>query len=1322
MKKKLLSVMLTAALSATGFVIPASAESADDFISITYAPQNYVLRYGGQYSHTGRTELAVNRIGEKPDGSTAALRSDQDDYFSQYKIAAPDAIKSVKINIKNVPIGSREVTEKDSEGNEVVKTYNKTQFSIRYSTAKSELPADGVYYIKDDSTAVGGTAEDVNALLNTWTRKLFNDVNNNPYLIENIDAETFGITDEMTETGKKYDVSKDVTDVVLQSLKDGKTVDGTTNFEVMFGWPAEYGMWGKSKGFGANPSENWAKTTTLDVTYDTKKIADDINTAATADELKAKVMTYASMFGYSEDDFVEKVLNDKIGAYVGTTFTIDSFKALLKELAWVDNATFQLDISDKFNYSNWGKLGEEITTDSFVTYAGNFNFAENGSTVDTFTLNAVDVSSGEAVANGDVIDFYFNPETYSVNVNNLYNAGRGNAFSFDGFAGYAKRIYFAMTAEGSHYIDVAPVVSYTDGTKETKSFRVVNVGQRDWDTTTGYSGSMEIGKTALGCRTWAQTVKSAETNDNGYYTVAGASSSGGISFYAIDVNPEKKIANISFVNNAGNSMNVFAIGGTAMSNAELQAAVSDAEKITTITADNFSTVVTAKNYAKELIDRNVAIESDFAALNALYEQAEWYLQAKDSEQNMIDISDKLNMDMLAPVGSHVAEAWQDGFNSTKAECWTSTPTNFDNRIGTSTYANGVRSVDEYVYTLNDDGETYSFVKSGKTIDFVTPEDRLQAGVKDAIYLKGIAQGGESVTVAASGERMNKLYIMWDAPGVSQRPSVQVNYADGTSETIQVYVGGPDWTIASGSLLNKRTYPNLAGAVWLGYANHSAVKANESDEYYTVTQNGNKYGAINVFGIDLDPTKKVSSYVLIPDANYVTAVYAMTEVSMTNDEMKAVIKEASNLAYVSTEADAELVRKAAVYADELNARHAVKAEDNAWIAKLVEQAAAQEKIYADISTLADSDLMISTKDGENTRGENYSGRDDFLYADMPESVTLAKPGDSGYSDPETGETFKLINTANGNDSVKIEKEGTGAEFDMGSKMIKHVSFLADCIDYVNNQTGATVTAVVNYTDGTTEEVTSKITRGDTWYAGQYYANVLIKYAHYDEATNSYVLGALTDRPDLTGSYITAFGFDIPAVKTVKSIELKSAENYTYYVLAETVTPYTNDELVEKLGAFMDLGVVDIDGVTAENAAEVIKGVNVIEELYKRNYSEIDLDTLNEYILIREKAESFNTPADVLKFTPDIELGTNTVKATLKMVNTTASDKPYVLIIAAYDANNQLVGVSATEQKTLKSMTYSDTDSVEINIPANAASYKAMVWETIAGMVPIAVIGK
>lgn len=1356
MNKKLLSAILAGALAASTVVVPATVgaeESDSGTVTVTYSPSDYVMRFdawmAGQYEN-GATrydgELAVNC---QP---YTNIRTDMADMYSQYQISAPEAIEKVEINIPAMKLKGVNVKSTDESGTEIT-TFNPDAIvglGIWYRTGEEEIPADGRYYCEkgtqtndDGSTTtiavnpVGGeTVDEVNTLLAKWKRSLFFG-DNQKELIPDVKASAFGVdTSLMTTSSQKFDVTKDITDIVVEDIVAAKNENNVSYFNVLYNYSKTYGVWAQQKDTYTDGNVNWGKETTLTVTYSIDKILEDVNSAATADELKAKVKMYAGLFGTDAADFNEDVLTEKIPAYVGTTFTWDSFEAMLNSVLPVDITNYASYIGEK-NVSMWAIEGETVTNANFEGGAkAGLIFKNAKSMKDSYTFKPFKVTvddDGNVTypENGDEVTFKFDTATASANVNDHINVGANNTLTITDIARYAKRIYYiGYNATSNDYTRVVKV-TYKDGTVEEITTYTGNSPHGNYKTNANYVGDFDRSVSRIGNNTWG-----VPSNTDGVITSSNIS--GGETISGFDVDPTKIIEKIEFPN-TNTVLGMAAMSESVMSNAELRAYIAEVEKYEEATEENTDEIMIARAYADELKVRNVAVEADFATLNALVEEAQWYAAKTDSEDFMADLSKYYNFDAIASAGDTVANEWRDGLKSTYAGGWKSATNESTNDNGNingaaSTYSDGVRIVNELVYTENEDG-TYKFVNSGKTVKFSTPEAGFAGGVNDVLLLP---ENGEGVTIPGSGKRVEKLYFLWDACGSSQSPKVTVNYTDGTSETTGVYVGGLGWTYPNADNLAKKTYPNLAAALFFGWTNLD-TEANGDGTYTVVKNETGIYGGLNMFYLDVDSTKNIESYTITPqtdnsDSTYDTYLFALTEKSMSNEDMMAVIDEAEKLEYVSTEADSELVKAAAAYARELNERHAVKLEDNQLVLDLEEQAIAQDSAYLDLSAIADTDLIAKTGDTEK-----YASRDDSIYVDLDEYITAKAPASADYIDTEAGTVFKLFGGWNGkgNDAVKVtpeDEDGVGVTIDLNDEMYKHISFLVDCIDAdINSQTGGIIYADVTYTDGEAEEIEVTLRRGDSWYTSQQAASYGKSFGSWNATEGKYVnTGWVTGGnsvPEYAAAYpgrssegLSVFGFDITGKKTVQSVTLKPHAKAEYAIVAATATPYTNDELKAEYDTLINDGPVDADEVNAENAQMVIDGYNAMKELYERNYSGVGTKTIEVYAELYDVALKYNIALNTLKFTPSIVVENGTVTANLAMINTTENDKNYILIIAAYDANNQLVGVKSTDQATLASMTYSTTNSVSMTVPANASKYKALVWESKVSMDPITMIEK
>jgi len=983
-----------------------------------------------------------------------------------------------------------------------------------------------------------------------------------------------------------------------------------------------------------------------------------------------------------------------------------------------------------FNVSNWGIVGETVAEDTNFVSSNGFVFETAAKVKSSYTMKPFTVTTAEDGTvtypeNGDEITFHFDKATASANVNNAYETEKGGSAIISDVGRYAKRVYFIAESRGNHTNPLTITTTYKDGTTQIRSLTTENRGQGSWNKRADYAGDFGVTANRLGNISWRYAYKGADNTilhpSMSVNNVKDYSSSGGGLLYAFDVDSTKIIDKIEFsCVSSTTSMVLYAMLQTIMSNAEMNAVIDEAEKITEINAETSAQLNVARAYADELILRNAATESDFAVIDALIAEAQWYAQKTDGEQNMIDLSDKFNIDTIAPEGSQVAAAWDTSLLSANPTAWGKSwklPYNGD---VVSTYSDGIRSVNEHEYILNDDGTTYSFTQNGNVINFSMPQSTFDAGVNDTVKIPG---GSEAINVKASGNFVNKVYFIWTSTGSYSEPGITVNYEDGSSETIRFNMCAFNY-VNTAEKLKKRSYPNLVSGGFFAWNKYKAQK-NENDELYTVVVNGSGEAGVTVFGAEVDASKKVVSYDILPCESYVTYLYAMTEAPVTNAELQAVIDEARNIEIVKTEEEAALAKKAAAYARELDARHVVKLEDNADILGLANQAEAQDVKYVDLTSMVDTDIIVKV---DEERPASYNGRDDLLINADKNSiasgiVSLGKPSDSEYSSYAADTTFKLSGgyEGNGNDAVAIVKGGEDVTFSIDGDVVKKVAVLTDNLEGSADK-GTTVYVTVNYTDGTTDDITSKIFRTSSWYTGQYAARKDISFAHYDEATNKYADGKLTTAGEITGAYLTGFAFDVPSFKEVASVTLKASTLINYNVLAITAAPYTNGELEDKFNEFADTGITEASEVNASNAQIVADGCFAMTELYNRGYNAVTADDMEWLAGLYSEALKYLLEGEILSFTPAVAVSGNVVTASVNMTNTTQADEDYVLIVAAYGTDNKLLGFETTEQKKLNANTPTASDSISMNVPSGAVSYKAMVWKSLSGMTPVAVAAK
>ena len=97
----------------------------------------------------------------------------------------------------------------------------------------------------------------------------------------------------------------------------------------------------------------------------------------------------------------------------------------------------------------------------------------------------------------------------------------------------------------------------------------------------------------------------------------------------------------------------------------------------------------------------------------------------------------------------------------------------------------------------------------------------------------------------------------------------------------------------------------------------------------------------------------------------------------------------------------------------------------------------------------------------------------------------------------------------------------------------------------------------------------------------------------------------------------------------------------------------------------------------------------------------------------------TISNVLKYTPVITIDeNNNATANVEMMNTTANDDNYVLIIAAYGENNKLLSAVVSDDKVLSKNTISSKDSIGMQAIDGTVKYKAFVWKNLNTIEPMA----
>ncbi len=621
MNKKILSLAVAAAVSVSTVVFPIHAE-INDTITVTYYPKNYVIRYGGQYSHSARNEIAVNTAPYK-------LRNDQDDYFSQYEIAAPDAIQSVKINIPKLPLKLKTVKDEETGAESIQEAI--MGMSIYYNIQNTELPADGEYYLVTESdagtTAVGGDAEYVDNLLKAWNNRLFYNILSNPVLVDPIKPSTFGITNATT-TQSVYDVTYDITDTVKDGLIDTKN-NNISYLEVLYGASTTFGIWGKgnSSDYYANGHENWAENTTLEIEYDINLLLNDINSAATAEDLKTKIEQYSPMLGYSSEDFNPAVINERIENYAGTVFTWDTFVDMIEDMKIKNMSEYYLDIDKYLTSDSFAKIGDKADPDTWysstytVDWAGQAVYSNGYFNCEIRDYEYND-ETGEYSFNttGETVKFDVSAEKLNGGVlDNVVVTGTDEhkSVEINSVGQRSERAYFLMASNGAACYPII-TVNYTDGTKVTKNYSIsgyywaadsnIQKEQRYPDLAGYMFGS------------WNQLDAAKVNVDDTFLTVKDkdGNQTCGIPVYSMELDPFKKVKSYTFENaNAEDNYQyrIFAITEKTLTNDEISQYIENIDFDTAADQE----IINAAVFADELVARRVGIKSDYAAVYAAYD-------------------------------------------------------------------------------------------------------------------------------------------------------------------------------------------------------------------------------------------------------------------------------------------------------------------------------------------------------------------------------------------------------------------------------------------------------------------------------------------------------------------------------------------------------------------------------------------------------------------------------------------------------------------------------------------------------------------------------
>ena len=71
----------------------------------------------------------------------------------------------------------------------------------------------------------------------------------------------------------------------------------------------------------------------------------------------------------------------------------------------------------------------------------------------------------------------------------------------------------------------------------------------------------------------------------------------------------------------------------------------------------------------------------------------------------------------------------------------------------------------------------------------------------------------------------------------------------------------------------------------------------------------------------------------------------------------------------------------------------------------------------------------------------------------------------------------------------------------------------------------------------------------------------------------------------------------------------------------------------------------------------------------------------------------------------------------MTNETEYDQKYILVIAAYDANNKLLKLNILKDQSLKAGANGTMNSISMDLVDGATKYKGLIWEDLINLVPL-----
>ena len=973
----------------------------------------------------------------------------------------------------------------------------------------------------------------------------------------------------------------------------------------------------------------------------------------------------------------------------------------------VQNPTeYMTDLTSYYNYDTLAHLGD--------TLGDNFWYNENNRDVDPAILSELDgkkvlrideevlkEQDGSIVGEktGASIPFLMSEEALNGSVNDsviLKTTAMNAEDTVIALSGNrTDSLYFIIDScqDAPTSAGVDAVIEYADGTKEAKHINLANSMQASvaQKANTDYAGR----NATWGGEEYGRIMRDSES---GKAVLLGSGACWmEFTMLKMDVDESKALKSITFkplsVGMTGEKYAAVLYGITEipMSNDAIKAKIA-ANTITEATAENAEEIVKLNSLADELIKRNAAAESDFAELRQLLSDAEFFLNMQDPENYTWDLTNYFDKDTIAYEGDTLGDNWYT----------LSDNNNIMASLMKNSMTDGVYTHKEQ--TVSKSGDSYAWQETGKTVPFAFDETALKGKVNDAIIMDSTVNDG-TVTIdaaAAGGEnRAREMYLLM-YPGSYGTLTADIVYEDGTKEETAVSVK------KDRDATNLKDYPATAGYWYIGgwrkIKNENNVATGVAGEPH-----------LNVFKLSADPSKKINTLSLKYKegwGNTTLTIYAITTLTLSNSEMKTYIDGARSILSedgYTTVQNTDTAKTANAYLDELVRRSAVKAADYTDIAAFSSQAEAQEIIYSKLPY--DTDIFAKAGDTADLDISQHVMNVSEL-TDINGFVTLDKePADAQFTDEELGRKFKIFGAHAGEkDAVSLENKSF--TLDTNGKMLKKVAaaIYYDPILYGNEHENGSIDVTVNYADGTSEIKTLPVYSCSSWFTAQQNANAWtyeMKKSDGKWTTQGYAEG-------VAGIKMVSSAFEVSA-KPVKSIQYGASDKFMA-IAAITQVPYTNDELMTTVLDMEDS--LTNDTVTEENAQTVLDGCTAMTELTARGY-ELPASEAERYERLRVKANRILSHEEaVLSFgTPEVVIGDQTASASAILTNTTDDDADYIMIIAAYDANEALIGIETSGQMSLKSGTKDYRAQVSMDKAGGAKTYRAFIWKDMQSMIPL-----